>query len=57
MFKTIKCLVLAFNAEWIPEPRAGKLLHDLSDDLPDADVFKYMWKEGGATEEAPTPPS
>jgi len=55
MFKTIKSRVWAFDAEWIPDPHAGRLLYDLSDDLPDADVLKHMWKEGGATEEDPTP--
>ena len=55
MFKTIKSRVWAFDAEWIPDPRAGRLLYDLSDDLPDADVLKHMWKEGGTTEEDPTP--
>ena len=55
MFKTERNRVWAFDAEWIPDPRAGRLLYDLSDDLPDADVLKHMWKKGGATEEDPTP--
>ena len=55
MFKTVRNRVWAFDAEWIPEPRAGRLLYDLSDDLPDADVLRHMWKKGGATEEDPTP--
>ena len=55
MFKTVKNRVWAFDAEWIPDPAAGKLLYDLPDNTPDLDVFKRMWKEGGATEEDPTP--
>ncbi|HUT44781.1 MAG TPA: 3'-5' exonuclease [Sedimentisphaerales bacterium] len=55
MFKTVKDRVWAFDAEWIPDPAAGKLLYDLPDNTPDLDVFKRMWKEGGATEEDPTP--
>ena len=55
MFKTVKNRVWAFDAEWIPDPLAGKLLYNLPDDMPDLDVLKHMWKEGGATEEDPTP--
>ena len=55
MFKTVKDRVWAFDAEWIPDPVAGKLLYDLPDDTPNLDVLKRMWKEGGATEEDPTP--
>jgi len=55
MFKTVKDRVWAFDAEWIPDPVAGKLLYDLPDNTPDLDVLKRMWKEGGATEEDPTP--
>ena len=42
MFKTIKSWVLAFDVEWIPDPHAGRLLYDLSDDLPDADVLRRI---------------
>ena len=55
MFKTVKNRVWAFDAEWIPDPLAGKLLYGLPDDMADLDVLKHMWKEGGATEEDPTP--
>jgi len=55
MFKTVKNRVWAFDAEWIPDPAAGKLLYGLPENTPDLDVFKRMWKEGGATEEDPTP--
>ena len=55
MFKTVKNRVWAFDAEWIPDPLAGKLLYDLPDDMADLDVLNHMWKEGGATEEDPTP--
>jgi len=55
MFKTVKNRVWAFDAEWIPDPVAGRLLYDLPDDMPDLDVLKHMWKEGGGTEEDPTP--
>jgi len=55
MFKTIKSRIWAFDAEWIPDPHAGRLLYNLPADLPDADVIKRMWKEGGSKEEDPTP--
>ncbi len=55
MFKTIKNRVWAFDAEWIPDPLAGRLLYKLSADLPEKDVFTVMWQKGGATEEDPTP--
>ena len=55
MFKTIRNRVWAFDAEWIPDPLAGRLLYKLPADLPDRDVFDVMWKKGGATEEDPTP--
>jgi hypothetical protein len=55
MFKTIKNRVWAFDAEWIPDPLAGRLLYKLPADLPDKDVFAVMWQKGGATEEDPTP--
>ncbi len=55
MFKTVKNRVWAFDAEWIPDPVAGRLLYDLPDEAPDCDVLRHMWKEGGATVEDPTP--
>ena len=55
MFKTIKNRVWAFDAEWIPDPLAGKMLYGLPQDMPAKDVFEVMWKKGGATEEDPMP--
>jgi hypothetical protein len=55
MFKTVRNRVWAFDAEWIPDPSAGRLLYDLPDEMPDVDVLRHMWKEGGATDEDPTP--
>ncbi|MGN7610789.1 3'-5' exonuclease [Magnetococcales bacterium HHB-1] len=55
MFKKILNPVWAFDAEWIPDPNAGKLLYKLPEETPDEDVFQKMWEEGGATEEDPTP--
>ena len=55
MFKMVKNLVWAFDAEWIPDPTAGRLLYGLAEDVPDAVVMQEMWKQGGATDADPTP--
>lgn len=55
MFKTINKLVWAFDAEWIPDPRSGRLLYKLDDSVPNAQVMQEMWKQGGATEADPRP--
>jgi predicted PolB exonuclease-like 3'-5' exonuclease len=55
MFKTVKNRIWAFDAEWIPDPVAGRLLYDLPDETRDLDVLQHMWREGGATDEDPTP--
>jgi len=55
MFKTVKDRVWAFDAEWIPDPLAGRMLYKLPTEMADEKVMEVMWKEGGATEEDPTP--
>jgi len=55
MFKTIKSRVWAFDAEWIPDPVAGKLLYKLQYGISDLEVMQRMWQEGGATEDDPMP--
>ncbi|MEG3638170.1 3'-5' exonuclease [Magnetococcus sp. PR-3] len=55
MIKFVHHTVWAFDAEWAPDPLAGRMLYNLSDDLSDAEVMAEMWKQGGATEENPTP--
>lgn len=55
MFKKVYDRVWAFDAEWIPDPVAGRLLYKLPPETPDREVMGLMWKEGGATEEAPYP--
>ena len=55
MFKEIKDELWAFDAEWVPDPQAGRLLYDLPGDLPDREVMEEMWKRNGATEETPRP--
>ncbi|MBF0262674.1 MAG: 3'-5' exonuclease [Magnetococcales bacterium] len=55
MFKQIHKLVWAFDAEWMPNPTAGRLLYDLPEDADDQEVMEAMWLKGGATEENPRP--
>jgi 3'-5' exonuclease len=55
MFKTVKDRVWAFDAEWIPDPLAGRMLYKLPAELPEKEVMEVMWQKGGATEEDPTP--
>ncbi|MGN1359208.1 MAG: hypothetical protein ACI4X9_01990 [Kiritimatiellia bacterium] len=55
MFTSIGNQVWAFDCEWIPDARAGRILHKLPPAAPDEEVLKAMWLAGGATEENPTP--
>lgn len=55
MFKSVKNLVWAFDAEWVPDPVAGRLLYGQGAEVTDAEVMEEMWKQGGATPENPTP--
>ncbi len=55
MFKTVSDRVWAFDAEWIPDPLAGKMLYKLNDETPDLEVMQHMWQKGGATDENPMP--
>ena len=55
MFKLVKDNVWAFDVEWVPDPKAGRLLYDLDESVPDRQVLERMWKEGGATAEDPYP--
>ncbi len=55
MFKCVKDQIWFFDCEWVPDPRAGRLLYKLPREMPDADVVAEMWNRGGATEENPRP--
>ena len=55
MITNIPNEVWAFDCEWVPDLLAGRLIYKLPDDLPESEVLKVMWQEGGATEEDPTP--
>lgn len=55
MFKCVKDQIWFFDCEWVPDPKAGRLLYKLPREMPDADVVAEMWNRGGATEENPRP--
>jgi hypothetical protein len=55
MIKTIPEEVWAFDCEWVPDLQAGRLLYRLPDELPEQEVLRVMWEQGGATAENPTP--
>ena len=55
MIKSIPNEVWAFDCEWVPDLKAGRLLYHLPDDVPDPEVLRVMWEQGGATAENPTP--
>lgn len=55
MFKSVMNHVWAFDAEWVPDPDAGRLLYDLPADMPDREVVLEMWRMNGATAEKPRP--
>lgn len=55
MIKDVKDRVWAFDVEWVPDPLAGRMLYDISDSASRREVLEVMWREGGATEEDPTP--
>jgi predicted PolB exonuclease-like 3'-5' exonuclease len=55
MFRTVSDSLWAFDIEWVPDSLAGKLLYALPSITDERSVFEVMWKNGGATEEDPTP--
>ena len=44
-----------FDCEWAPDLAAGRRLYHLGADVPDDEVLRVMWEQGGATEENPQP--
>jgi predicted PolB exonuclease-like 3'-5' exonuclease len=55
MFRSVADEVWAFDAEWIPDPVAGRLLYGLPDATSDREVVQEMWRRNGATTEIPRP--
>lgn len=55
MFETIGKEVWAFDLEWVPDARAGRMLYGADDAWSETDVLTVMWERGGATIEEPRP--
>ena len=55
MIKAVRDTVWAFDLEWAPDPRAGRVLYRLPDGTDDAAAVAEMWKRNGATEADPFP--
>ena len=55
MIKNIPNEVWAFDCEWVPDLQAGRLLYHLPEELPEHEVLRVMWEQGGATAENPMP--
>lgn len=45
----------SFDCEWAPDIAAGRRLYHIPRDVPDDEVLRVMWQEGGATQEDPQP--
>jgi 3'-5' exonuclease len=56
MIKSVKDRVWAFDAEWVPDPVAGRVVYGIDGDVAAPEpILQEMWERGGATEEDPTP--
>jgi len=55
MIKTVHNDVWVFDAEWSPDPKAGRLLYNLGNEVTDDEVVAEMFRQGGATPEKPAP--
>jgi 3'-5' exonuclease len=53
--KSLPNQIWAFDVEWTPDPKAGRLLYKIPETATDREVLQIMWKEGGATDENPQP--
>jgi len=47
--------IWAFDCEWAPDITSGRRLYGLPGDVPDDEVLRVMWQEGGATADDPQP--
>ena len=55
MLKPPKEQIWFFDCEWVPDPKAGRLLYQLPATMPDREVLTEMWRRNGATPEHPRP--
>jgi predicted PolB exonuclease-like 3'-5' exonuclease len=55
LLKSMQDEVWVFDAEWVPDPVAGRLLYHLPESMDDWEVVQEMWRQNGATAENPRP--
>ncbi len=57
MFKSVQPQLLSFDIEWVPDPMAGEILHDIKHNPPQsyADSFQALWNDAGADADNPKP--
>jgi 3'-5' exonuclease len=55
MIRSVKNEVWAFDAEWVPDPQAGRMLLGYPHHVSDREVVEGMWERYGATPEDPMP--
>lgn len=57
MFKLVQPQLLSFDIEWVPDPMAGEILHDIKHNPPQsyADSFQALWNDAGADADNPKP--
>ena len=55
MLRSLPRELWAFDAEWVPDPRSGRVVLALPDALDDDAVVTEMWRDGGATADNPRP--
>lgn len=55
MLRFVHDEVWVFDAEWVPDPVAGRLVYGLPDHMTDDEVREVMWQQGGATDDDPRP--
>jgi hypothetical protein len=55
MIRTVHSDVWVFDAEWSPDPKAGRVLYNLGQGPSDEEVIQEMFRQAGATPENPTP--
>lgn len=55
MIRHIADRVIAFDAEWVPDPETGRRVHRLPVSATDAEIRKAMWAAAGSSPENPRP--
>lgn len=55
MIKYLHHTIWCFDAEWVPDPIAGRIVYNMPDSMSDAEVVARMYTAAGATPENPRP--